>query len=295
MKIKPAYIALIPLTVIGCAATGKIQKTDLRYAKVAECAGNILAFIVADTSLDFRISNNIRHGEFEMEMIKESVNRHPSSEAAKTVFYDLGFSNVKDAVDSIRPSVEQELADANKKHDGDRIEALKDVMQKLNSTVMTSCSRAGYPPSSIQRISQLTYDAKRRKDQELRDQEIAHRLEQEQKAKQKEEIDRRKTETKNKARALIRKATGQERLSIIKSINKTLLDSEFAKYKDIYLIKNSYACAQVNAKNRFGGYVGFQDYIVAFLNNEWHSIGNLGSLPVHCFDAIAELHTKKVN
>ena len=135
-------------------------------------------------------------------------------------------------------------------------------------------------------------EAAKRKEQELRNQETAERLEREKKVKQQEDADRREAESKKKAPAMIRKATTQERSLIISAVNRTLFDSESAKYRDIDLIQNSFACAEVNAKNRFGGYTGFQDVVATYISGEWFSVQSLGDTPISCLDLIAEMHMK---
>lgn len=135
-------------------------------------------------------------------------------------------------------------------------------------------------------------EAAKRKEQELRDQQTAQRLEREKEAKQQEDADRREAESKKKARAMVRKATTQERSLIIHAVNRTLFDSDSAKYRDIYLIPNSFACAEVNAKNRFGGYTGFQNVVATYISGEWFSVRSLRDIPISCLNLIAEMHIK---
>lgn len=55
------------------------------------------------------------------------------------------------------------------------------------------------------------------------------------------------------------------------AIKEVLFDPYSAKIKNIKIIEN-HACATVNAKNRFGGYVGTKSVFVAKLDGKWHHI-----------------------
>lgn len=129
-------------------------------------------------------------------------------------------------------------------------------------------------------------------EQERLDQETAYALQQEKEAKQQDEADRLEAESKKKALARIRKATKNERSMIISAINQSLFDSGSAKYLDISLIDKSYACAEVNAKNRFGGYTGFQNMVAAYISGSWFFVYSLEDNSISCIDFIAKMHIK---
>jgi hypothetical protein len=119
------------------------------------------------------------------------------------------------------------------------------------------------------------------------------RLEKGRLEKERLEKERLEKERLEKARATLRKATSQERSLIIEAVSNSLFDSESARYKDINLIPNSYACVEVNAKNRFGGYTGFQTMVVAYLNNSWSTIDSLkDASSAFCLDLIIKMHGK---
>lgn len=109
--------------------------------------------------------------------------------------------------------------------------------------------------------------------------------------KQNEDADQPSAESKAKPLSKVRKATTKERSLIISAVNQNLFDSDSAKYRDIYLIQNSYACAEVNAKNRFGGYTGFTNVVLAYLSGSWIPLESLKNFYFSCPDLITKMHT----
>lgn len=147
-------------------------------------------------------------------------------------------------------------------------------------------------PSNQQRENPKSHQEKQLRNGDKRksqDQETEKGLEQEKEVYQQSNADV-EASSKTKTIAMIRKATKQERSLIISAVNKTLFDSESARYREVYLIPNSLACVEVNAKNRFGGYTGFQNVVVAYVEGFWFSLDPLKNSPLSCFDLIAEMH-----
>ena len=370
MKLKIIWIITFAFAIAGCATTGRIQRSDSSYAKIAECGANIAIMIYADITLQVRLQNDRREGELSKELaalVENRSNEHPSAEYLKVIVSDIGVSGLRDAVNSARAGVANMLASAKHKYGDDRVQVLDEVIPRLESAAQSTCMSAGYQFSSIRRVlppghlpkddSQPTgnavqeaaalqlyeeiqqgeetklkseerhrdtakrneqelrdqetaqhlereerarlkgeeqqRDATKRKERELRDQGDAQRLEQERKAKQKDDADLREAAGKKKAGAMVKEATEQERRSIISAIDRSLFDSESAKYRKIYLIHNSFACVEVNAKNRFGGYTGFQNVVATYLEGRWFALRSLGEIPISCLDLIAELHMQK--
>lgn len=132
-------------------------------------------------------------------------------------------------------------------------------------------------------IQRQELEAKQRQDREaIQRQELE--------AKQRQENEKAVRVSKNTALAKIRKANAQEKVLITNAISNNLFDAESARYRDIYLIPNSYACAEVNAKNRFGGYTGFQQIVAAFIDKDWFYVSSLKDNPVSCLDLITNMH-----
>lgn len=129
-------------------------------------------------------------------------------------------------------------------------------------------------------------------EQERQDQETAYALQQEKEAKQQNEADRLEADSTKKARAMIRRATKLERSMIIRAMNQSLFDSGSAKYLDISLIEKSYACVEVNAKNRLGGYTGFQNIVAAYISGSWFFVTSIENNSISCNDVIAKMHIK---
>ena len=46
------------------------------------------------------------------------------------------------------------------------------------------------------------------------------------------------------------------------AVRATLKDPASAQWKDVYAISDGVACGQVNAKNAYGGYVGFRSFLL---------------------------------
>jgi hypothetical protein len=72
----------------------------------------------------------------------------------------------------------------------------------------------------------------------------------------------------------IKKATDNEKNSMISAVKKELFDPYSAQFGEIKLIlDDKFACVPVNAKNKYGGYVGTQHAIVTRIGNTWVSMG----------------------
>ena len=79
---------------------------------------------------------------------------------------------------------------------------------------------------------------------------------------------------------------------IIGAANQNIFDSESARYGSIYLIPNSLACVEVNEKNRFGDYAGFQNIVAKYISGRWFYVDSVRDVSISCLDLIAELHEK---
>ncbi len=170
---------------------------------------------------------------------------------------------------------------------------VKKIPDEVPQVVSDSRSDERGNDSKLHQEKQLKI-ADKRKVQVLQDQEAEQQpIEQEKEVSQQEKADLSEALSNTKARAMIRKATKQERSLIISAVSRTLFDSESARYLDIYLIPNSFACVEVNAKNRFGGYTGFQNIVATFISGSWFSLNSLKDTPISCFDLIAEMHVTR--
>ena len=112
--------------------------------------------------------------------------------------------------------------------------------------------------------------------EEFRQQELARKKEetrQIEETRQKEETQQKeKIRRNNELNKKLRVATSNERATIIDAIKKTLFDADTAKFGEMQLIPNHFACASVNAKNRFGGYTGFKEIILTYIEGKWYTL-----------------------
>lgn len=107
---------------------------------------------------------------------------------------------------------------------------------------------------------------------------------------EREAAERREKAAIAKSRSMIRVANSQERASLAKVLERDLFDAESARYRDLQVIPRSWACVEVNAKNRFGGYTGFQFFAMQFVDGAWVTMQKIEY--VSCLDVIARLHAK---
>jgi hypothetical protein len=262
--------------------------------------------------------------------VNKKAESHPSAEYLKVIVADIGTGGLKTAVDQARAGVADLMANAKLKHGEDRVLALQELVPRFEGAAQSACKDAGYSFSALRSVSaelptqrdtvQATSaplqpigsegtakiaipnpvppvtDTPRQtsdsiaQEKAARDQEADRQRELAEAARKKEaEL---KDSAKKRARAMIRAANPQERASITNAVAKTLFDAESARYGEVRLIPQSHACVEVNAKNRFGGYTGFQSVVATYIKGTWYSIQSLRDLPISCLDLIAELHTK---
>ena len=263
--------------------------------------------------------------------VNKQAENHPSAEYLKVIISDIGTNGLKAAVDQARAGVADLMANAKLKHGEDRVLALEELLPRFEGEARAACRDAGYNFSALKSIS-VQPPASREKTQLARppaqppDSDGATKvavqntpsptpetakspsdLAAQEKAAREQEANRQrelvdatrkkeaqtKDAAKTRARAMIRAATPQERTLITAAVAKNLFDAESARYGEARVIPQSYACIEVNAKNRFGGYTGFQSMIVAQMKGEWYSIQSLKDLPISCTELITELHIKE--
>lgn len=71
-------------------------------------------------------------------------------------------------------------------------------------------------------------------------------------------------------RKMLRTPSASEKHQIIEAVKGSLIDAESARFGEIVVLPNRYACVPVNAKNRFGGYAGVQMAIAGMVEGSWH-------------------------
>ncbi len=110
-------------------------------------------------------------------------------------------------------------------------------------------------------------------------------------AKEREDIkaiEKAETKAKEKAKSIkTRHLTNNEKNKVISAAKDGLYDPYSAKIGKITVLSNQYGCVTVNAKNRFGGYTGNKQIVVAKIEGEWLAATSIDSPHVVC---IALLH-----
>jgi hypothetical protein len=262
--------------------------------------------------------------------VNKQAENHPSAEYLKVILADIGTSGLRTAVDQARAGVADLMANAKLKHGEDRVLALQELLPRFEAGAQSACKDAGYTFSALRSLSAeqpnrrdtlqttsapvqptvpenatktvvpnsspaLTVTTKptlesTAQEKASREQEANRQREQAGTARKKEAEFT--DAAKKRARAMVRAASPQERTSITNAVAKTLFDAESARYGEVRVIPQSLACVEVNAKNRFGGYTGFQSVVAKYIKGQWYSIQSLRDLPISCLEIIAELHSK---
>lgn len=87
----------------------------------------------------------------------------------------------------------------------------------------------------------------------------------------------------------VRPANSIEKLRITQAVQRSLIDPESARFGDVFVLPNKQACIAVNAKNQFGGYVGFRMAIASTLQGTWQPLGIYNVTLEKCISMIVKL------
>lgn len=98
-----------------------------------------------------------------------------------------------------------------------------------------------------------------------------------------------KRANEERKRSALRSANANERAQISREVKEGLLDPDSAKFGDIYVVPKENACAAVNGKNRFGGYVGFKSAMLAYIGGDWKTLMTLDISMLECLSVITKL------
>lgn len=86
-----------------------------------------------------------------------------------------------------------------------------------------------------------------------------------------------------------RPPTSSEKLQITQAVQQSLIDPESARFGDILVLPNKYACVAVNSKNRFGGYTGFQMVFAGVMEGSWQFLTTQNVTFEKCTSVLANL------
>lgn len=82
--------------------------------------------------------------------------------------------------------------------------------------------------------------------------------------------------------------------TIKQAILSSLKDPDSAKFRGkITLVDKTYACAEVNAKNGFGGYAGFKQFYLTKTQSDWFVLASDDSSRENCIDILHSVANKK--
>lgn len=287
MKNKIIIAAVFLASLVGCASNGSVPSTDPRYSKMTECGGDLVLFITSDSMLKLRVENNLRTGQVPASIqskLKNSFENHPSAAYAKLLAGDIGMTGITKSLDSKKKvQIADMMANAELKFGDDKIKALQEVVPKLAETAQSSCKEAGYSFTAIKPVSPIFTDERPnlvnttpsvpQQSPASPKPEATVATQVSSTKKQNSELQTTKKIENNAAdrQAVIsaRKASKSERAQLISSVDSVLKDSESARYADMDVIPKKYACVSVNAKNSFGGYIGFSSMLMAYISNTW--------------------------
>ena len=90
-------------------------------------------------------------------------------------------------------------------------------------------------------------------------------------------------------RKTIRPPSGSEKLQITQAVQRSLIDAESARFGEILVLPNKYACVAVNARNRFGGYTCFQMAFAGMMEGAWHYLTTENVTFEKCISIIVNL------
>lgn len=265
-------------------------------------------------------------------LVEKKVDAHPSAEYLKVIVSDIGTVQLRRSVERARASTADLMANAKLKHKEDRVLVLQEILPRLEEIARSSCREADYKFSALRRNSPLPIDVAptaqpvvnsapaveraantvidipapihsqyKKSDvlgseidsKEVPSTEVGIKPPEPTIYDNVVSVDSNRNVEVRRARSLIREANSKERSAIIDAVSKTLFDPESARYREVHLIPGSLACVKVNAKNRFGGYTGFQSMVAAFVGERWYSMHSLSDTNISCFDLIADVHAKQ--
>lgn len=86
-----------------------------------------------------------------------------------------------------------------------------------------------------------------------------------------------------------RAPTAGERQQITQAIKESLIDPESARFGDVLVLPNKYACVAVNSRNRFGGYTGFQMAFAVVMEGSWQFVLTQDVTFEKCMSVLANL------